>query len=240
MVNFVTEIVTASPCVEFLAQFVERQRPLLKRKKQSHGCQVIKQLTTFSSIFILIGIIVSGSVKILDYSNRPGESGDVPERILKLNELENALSPSAPTLLLFLHPHCPCTKATIKNLDSVLNTSPDTVNFYAVAFCPLDETEQWVQSPIMNTLIEDLDAKVIIDHGSEISSAFGIKCSGHILLYSDRGELQFDGGITSSRGHEGYCLPQNDLQKILSNDAEQPVHWPVFGCPLVRALEQTK
>lgn len=201
---------------------------------------MIKQLTALSSIFVFTGIIVSGSVKLLDYSTRPGESGEVPASIHEVDVLKDCLTPTKSTVLLFLHPHCPCTKATIKNLCAVLKECPSSVECCAIAFCPKGKADDWIQSPIVNMLTDKVGVNVIVDRGSSVIESFGIKCSGHVLVYDEDGGLQFSGGITRSRGHEGSCLPLSDLRKFLLGDAGEPVNWPVFGCSLTQAKEHAK
>ena len=59
-----------------------------------------------------------GFAKLWQYSNTPGTVGNVPERWPSASSI--ARSERQPTLVLVLHPHCPCSRATLRELARVV------------------------------------------------------------------------------------------------------------------------
>jgi hypothetical protein len=79
----------------------------------------------------------------------------------------------------------------------------------------------------------------VADENGQLASAFGAETSGHVLFYDANGILQFSGGITSMRGHEGRSLGGDAiLARLLGREAaaDQAL---TFGCPL-KARSETR
>src|SRR5687768_17857026 len=51
--------------------------------------------------------------------------------------------------------------------------------------------------------------------------------------YEPNGELQFDGGITVSRGHFGDNAGRDAIESCLTNGTAVLAETPVYGCPIV-------
>jgi hypothetical protein len=62
--------------------------------------------------------------------------------------------------------------------------------------------------------------------------AFGAATSGEALLYGPDGRLEFAGGITSSRGHEGDNPGADRIVSLVTTGSAELATAPVFGCPL--------
>ena len=54
-----------------------------------------------------------------------------------------ALDPARPVLVLFLHPRCPCSSASITELHRVLSRYPDVFQTYAVLTVPPGAASDW-------------------------------------------------------------------------------------------------
>src|SRR5689334_20797553 len=68
--------------------------------------------------------VVAGYVTLMRYSTTPGAGPDAPRRMPV--ELEQALAPcegaslyARPVLVLCMHPQCPCTTATVEQLETI-------------------------------------------------------------------------------------------------------------------------
>jgi hypothetical protein len=70
------------------------------------------------------------------------------------------------------------------------------------------------------------------DPDSREALKFGAVTSGEVLLYDERGQLLFKGGITASRGHIGDNMGQRILMEILQGTRSAARTTPVFGCAL--------
>lgn len=138
------------------------------------------------------------------------------------------------TLVVFVHPRCPCTRATLHELANVLERSDATVAVQVLFSRPdpaLGElwptTETWNQAGRLPGAIAQWD-----DNGRE-AACFGARASGHVMLFDRAGLLRFDGGITASRGQEGKNGFCDALGGMLQGRSGPRRTAPVFGCALV-------
>ena len=183
--------------------------------------------------------IVVGSWLLTDYANRPGSQGDVAEQLDKeIVHAEWTLSQefddSKCTLILFYHPHCPCTKAATRCLERLFTRFSDTPNFIAVAYCPSTERDSWIESSITANLRKKFgQTPIVIDPDGKYCERFGAFTSGHAILYDESGSLIFSGGITPGRGHEGHSSAASDLVAKVNGLSEEVIYWPVYGCTII-------
>lgn len=145
-----------------------------------------------------------------------------------------------PTLYLFMHPRCPCTRATIAQLDRVLTASglekaelPAVVVVATIPSSAGENDDAWRESDTLRMASELPNATVQYDSGGVKARSFGAQASGSIALYAADSRLLFAGGVTVSRGHEGDCLGSEQLLQQIKNPNEQvPVTAPALGCRL--------
>ena len=70
------------------------------------------------------------------------------------------------------------------------------------------------------------------DEGGALARRFGVRTSGHVLLYDSKGRLLYSGGITPARGHRGDNLrPRRGAGRAVRQGSRQS-STPAFGCPL--------
>ncbi|MFN3153092.1 hypothetical protein [Bremerella sp.] len=182
------------------------------------------------TVWLAAVILVFGSLGI--YGSKQGARSLPPKQWPSDSSLER--STEASTLLVFVHPECPCSRATLENLTTIASNPSLSVvivcidvdsnlatssNDFASCRKQLDEWQQ--QTNV--TLVQDTD-------GSE-TRRFQAATSGHCLLFDSQGTLKFSGGATSSRGHEGASAGLASLKSALNGHTE-PETYPVFGCPL--------
>lgn len=142
-----------------------------------------------------------------------------------------------PTVLLFLHPRCPCSVASLAELERALAATPADLrpSVQVVATVPQDYDASWTDTNTM-TRSENLPgAAVFIDAGGHESQKFGAASSGHVMAFAPTGELLYSGGVTHSRGHEGDNVGRASLVSVLSDSEGQidvAAELPVFGCRL--------
>jgi hypothetical protein len=145
-----------------------------------------------------------------------------------------ALDPRQPTLLLFVHPQCPCTKATFDELDQLRVQTNNGLAVTLVFTVPPNTPPKWEKGDLLTLAEKMAGIRIILDEGGALAHAFHVIGSGHVLVYAPSGRLLFSGGITPSRGHEGDS-PGRDaiVQLIKGNPAPQVIQKPVFGCALL-------
>jgi hypothetical protein len=145
-----------------------------------------------------------------------------------------------PTLYLFMHPRCPCTRATIAQLQRVLTASglektklPEVIVIATIPSSAAEKDSDWLESATLRMASDLPNATVQYDSGGVKARSFGAQASGSVALYAADGGLLFAGGVTVSRGHEGDCLGAEQLLQQIKNPYEQvPMTAPALGCRL--------
>jgi hypothetical protein len=144
-----------------------------------------------------------------------------------------ALSPHLPTLILFVHPHCPCTRASLREFDELLANVPQRVAAAIVFTLPKGVPPHWEQGDLWQSAAQMPGVRVIVDPDGREASRFGVKGSGNVLLYTPSGDLVFNGGITPSRGHAGDNPGRSAIISLIITGRATVNHTPVYGCPLL-------
>jgi hypothetical protein len=138
-----------------------------------------------------------------------------------------------PILLLFLHPRCPCSRATLAELEKLLAACPGRCSVRIVFVRPPGTASDWEMTALHRTAVNIRDATVLSDKDGDEALRFGATTSGLALLYDRNGRLLFQGGLTASRGHEGDNVGRSTLQQLLSGHGPVCTTSVVFGCPLL-------
>lgn len=152
------------------------------------------------------------------YECSPGQAARPPARYPEKGEL--------PRLLLFLHPRCPCSRATLHELARL---RPQKVPLEIVlSQQPPPEVLADLQSSFP-------EAQLVADPEGRHRELYQVWTSGQLIGYDAQGRLGFRGGITASRGQRGPSLGQAQLLAWLQG---QPIQEStVYGCPLVHPDE---
>jgi hypothetical protein len=142
-----------------------------------------------------------------------------------------------PTLLLFLHPRCPCSRATLAELERLLAACPGRCSVRIIFVRPPGINSDWEMTALHRAALSIRNTTVISDENGEEAGRFGAATSGLALLYGHDGRLLFHGGLTASRGHEGDNLGRSTLQQLLLGQSANYGTAAVFGCPLLDQRE---
>jgi hypothetical protein len=135
------------------------------------------------------------------------------------------------TLLMFLHPRCPCSQASLHELERLQARAPEELSVRIVFVSPRGSLDEWQQTPLVRRAKSLPQASVEFDRGGELARALCGTTSGEALLYDPRGRLAYHGGITAARGHEGDNPGASAILNHLAGRAAEP-NAPAFGCPL--------
>lgn len=144
-----------------------------------------------------------------------------------------ALAPDVPTLILFVHPRCPCTRASLHELADLMVSLPNRVAVTIVFTLPKGVGPHWEQGELWQEAATIPGVHVTTDPDGQEAGRFGVKGSGHALLYQPSGQLVFTGGITPSRGHEGDNPGRSAIVSLVLQGRSFVDHTPVYGCPLL-------
>jgi hypothetical protein len=135
------------------------------------------------------------------------------------------------TLVMLVHPHCSCSRASIKELEAILEKAPHSVQSYVLVYRPSDFPEAWERTDVYEAATRLHRTRVIVDRDGAEARLFGGFTSGQTFLYDGDGRLRFEGGITLLRGHEGLNSGRAGIIRIANTGAGTGKH-PVFGCAI--------
>lgn len=189
-----------------------------------------------SSTFVWLSLltwglgIALGWFGMTSYSQRPGELLEPPSQWPTDTRL--AGSSQRARLLLFAHPHCPCTRATLSELSRLLAGNPDQLECQVVFTRPAGTSTGWETSDLLRTAAAIPGVSTIVDQDGVEAQRFRARTSGVAMLYDSQGQLVFHGGLTAFRGHEGDSLGLAAIRDYLQGETPCTTESNVFGCPL--------
>jgi thiol-disulfide isomerase/thioredoxin len=157
----------------------------------------------------------------------------VPSVVQFPRQSQVKLAVDKPTLVLFFHPYCPCSRASLSELDRILAETDNKISTTVVFTVAKGEPAGWDQADLWKSATAMPGVVVVRDEGGGEAHDFGVTGSGHALLYSPSGHLLFSGGITGSRGHEGDNAGQAAIVSLVLHGSSPITHAPVFGCSLL-------
>jgi hypothetical protein len=182
------------------------------------------------AFFAWLAIVVGGTIEMTRYANSPSDGGQPPIAWPAGSQIP--FDAARPTLVMFVHPHCPCTRASLGELAVFLARFPGRVNAQVVFLKPEGTDIDWEKTDLWRTAASIPGVAVLSDLAGTEARRFHSQTSGQTLLYGRDGVLQFQGGITLSRGHSGDNPGRSALQELLLEGHSTQVKTPVFGCSL--------
>jgi hypothetical protein len=135
-------------------------------------------------------------------------------------------------LVISLHPHCPCSRATLNELEKILAHPRNAVHLQVLLFEPDHAPQGWSQSSLSEALAKFPDTTITTDPEGRQALLFGAQTSGDLALFSPAGRRLFHGGITGSRGHEGDNAGAEAVLGFLNGEQPATGVTPVYGCPI--------
>ena len=177
---------------------------------------------------VWVAAVGAGLWTLWSYQNAPGTAAAAPAAWPAHSRLPRP--GDRPVLVLALHPQCPCSAATLAELSRLLAHAATTPDVYAIFVSPDDAATSWVESSTWRAAAAIPGVRVIRDAGAE-ARRFGARVSGQVIAYDADGTLQFAGGMTASRGHEGDNAGRSALAAWLAGRPHAATAF-VFGCYL--------
>lgn len=167
------------------------------------------------------------------YSTTPGRAASAPLEWPSGAPIRRA--PGRPTLLMFVHPHCQCSRASIGELAILTARAPGKLDTHVFFYLPSGEASEWGKTDLWQSAQIIPGVRAAEDREGAVAGSFGTFTSGQTLLYNAEGRLMFQGGITAARGHSGDNSGRDALLALLQQPPPRnvsPVAGRVFGCSL--------
>ena len=138
------------------------------------------------------------------------------------------LDPARLSLLVFVHPQCRGTEATLQTLARVMERCAGHANVTIMLYEDPALLAHWKGGPTKAVAESIPGATVREDHLGEAASFFDVKTSGSALLFAPDGTLLYRGGITPALGEVG----EGEVLQTWLLEGRGVRHEPVFGCSL--------
>jgi hypothetical protein len=203
-------------------------------KIASASCDVAARKTSWATRAMVVFWVVAvcaGMLTLLRYSNSPGPNVTSPPtwpantRIL--------LDSNRPTLVMFAHPRCPCTQASLSELERLVSNCRGQLSAQMWFVKPPGTDSDWTNSVLWRRAAAVPGVTVHCDNDGVECRRFHAETSGHTVLYDAGGNLLFQGGITMSRGHEGDNPGRSAVESIVQHKLFSQVRTSVYGCSLL-------
>ena len=183
-------------------------------------------------------LAVGEGIHILSkYESTPGNRGVSP--VLWPSETSLRRDSTRATLVMVLHPRCPCSRASIAELAELMAKSQEAMSTYVLFYQPTGFEEDWAKTDLWRRAGAIPGVSRIIDLDGREAERFGGVTSGQASLYDEHGRLLFHGGITRARGHAGDNPGRNAIVSWVNKRAVGISVTPVFGCPIFDPLSGT-
>lgn len=178
-----------------------------------------------------LALVVAGYMAAMRYESRPGTPASPPSRWPTDSGL--GLAADRSTLLVFVHPQCPCSGATIEELNRLVTAHGHRLQVHVVCYDDPSLGHAFSQSDVRAAAARIPGVQVVADRGGHLARRFGVFTSGEALLFRPEGLLAFAGGITPSRGHVGDNHGADSIAAALTGPpADHVARAPTFGCAI--------
>jgi hypothetical protein len=180
--------------------------------------------------------ILFGARTLWNYESSPGEVGRAPS--LWPGRSSIAPSPGRFTLVMLAHPDCPCTRASLAELERIMARVQPRLDVFVLFAKPGASQADVAASGLWTKAAGIPGVTVRYDGSGEETRIFGAAVSGQTMLYRPDRRLAFSGGITLSRGHQSDNPGEDSIVRIVNGGFLESAASPVFGCSLRDPSEQ--
>jgi hypothetical protein len=174
--------------------------------------------------------VAAGFGGLMWYSQQPGDADAPPATWPSHSALPIAARQRI--LVMFVHPHCPCSRASLEELASIVDACPDPLQTLVVFVRPKSLDAGWESGRLWKQVAEIPSVQRLVDPAGREAELFGAKTSGQTYLYDASGKLHFSGGITAFRGHAGDNRGRQAVERVLQGQPAKRTHC-IYGCPLL-------
>lgn len=175
-------------------------------------------------------LVVGGFTALLNYQARPGAKETAPARWQLHTNF--SLDQKKFNLIVSLHPQCPCSAATVEELNAILAQTASLMHVQILLFVPAGANPDWARTSLAAGAARLPNTTVTPDVDGVYAAAIGARTSGDSQLFDPDGRLIFHGGITALRGHAGDNAGADAIIARVVKGEASLAETPVFGCAI--------
>lgn len=157
------------------------------------------------------------------YDATPGSTEvPAPDRLIA--------EPSGWRLTVYVHPKCPCSRATLQQAVALASECPQLS--VRVAFVrPPNTPAGWERGELWALAEKSPEVLLACDADGVEARSVGAETSGDAVLTDPTGRAVFHGGLTSGRGRDGESTGRRAVRSWVRGETAV-TSAPVYGCPL--------
>src|SRR5437879_2128129 len=130
-------------------------------------------------LMVLVGVwtlsVGLGLHALMVYKGKAGPAGHTSET-WPVNEMVS-LSTNKPLLVMFAHPKCPCTRASLGELELLVAQAQGQFDAVVLFSEPPDETEGWSNTATIDFARSIPGVRTVLDKDGAVAKRFGAKTS---------------------------------------------------------------
>lgn len=181
-----------------------------------------------------VSIVASGFIVLMNDDSTPGKTIPILSHWPSQSPLQH--DTNKPTLVMFVHPQCPCTRASVSELTGLEDKFGNKIKTDVIFFQPIDASDNWLKTDTWSKVHQIPGVSVFQDKDGLEARYFHATVSGQVFFYDPKGRLLSNGGITPFRGEKGDNDGEKALEGLIAHHLAKRSQTPVFGCPLFRSL----
>lgn len=181
-------------------------------------------------LLVWVVLLAAGFWRLFLYANTPGASASASAQWPEKSHI--ARNTEKPILIVFAHPRCPCSRASVGELERMIPAVQGKLDIEVVFVKPKNLSEDWAKEALWKKAASLPGIHVRLDDGGVEAAVFDAKTSGQTFLFAKDGSLVFSGGITAERGHMGDNDGVDSILSYISQGKAKLAQTPVFGCSL--------
>jgi hypothetical protein len=189
-------------------------------------------------LWILLGVLWLGALgvggaRLWAYKTTPGAAARLQQGWPAASRIPR--DGARPTLVMMAHPQCVCTRASVGELENLMQRLRGRMAARVVFVTPRGAARSWTESDTWRRVRTMPGVTSWIDEGGVEAARFGARTSGQVFLFAADGRLLFSGGITAIRGHLGDSAGQEKIVSLVTTgrtDGATGATSRVFGCAL--------
>lgn len=147
-------------------------------------------VTRWVVIALWLCVVVLCFAKLAVYAQTPGFVGAPPNAAATVIPIDRERH----TLVLCVHPKCPCTQATIYELERLLRRCDELPMVVVYIYESEESPETWYEHAAASIQTRIPDALIMRDPDGEVSESIRVYTSGSTVLYERDGSPVFWGG----------------------------------------------
>lgn len=182
-----------------------------------------------------LALVAAGMATLWSHTLTPGQAAQAPgdwpagSRIIPVS--------GQSTVLMWCHPRCPCTRASLEELEQLVRQTRGSATVQVNFVRPPGCSDAWVRGDLWRQAVAIPGVRVVVDDGRDVRQ-FSVHTSGQTLVFGPDRRLLFTGGLTPGRGHGGESESLIQATRRAGSGSGPLVTTPVFGCALFTDAEE--